>query len=247
MNHCLYQGGAILKAVPHYLQQIPEDLVWSMGIGVVICGAFLAFGNTKKPFIDGLTPSTQAKEASKETGNEESANDSAKKAKDEALERLKRIGEAASSNGIGVKKREENLGDKDAVSQDSVDVVVPAGEKQSDIQLDKDDKEIMAKIKKFQQDWNVSDDTVKEAIQKTVIQQSQGIEADLATSMEGPAISWIRMLDIAVLIALISIGAYWLNLKTNGDAGRVVMNMFPREMKTLGLDKYLNDFTAVNE
>ena len=256
MNDYLEQGRAVLEQVPHYIQQIPDDMLVSMGIGAVVCGVFLTFGNTKMPLIYGLTYGTQKPVSSSDTDKKQSEDndDPDRDAQKEAVIRLNKIAAAAGADNITINKKcnTKNITDDTDITKPRVETDEDSSAEVTDtttndvdnVELTEEDQEVLAKLKQFQKDFNVSDDTVKKAIEQTAKQQASGMDSNLAQAMDGPVITWVRMLDIVVLALLLLIGAYWMNLTSHGDAGRVLLNMFPRELKTMGLDDYLRNFTG---
>ena len=52
-------------------------------------------------------------------------------------------------------------------------------------------------------------------------------------------VNWFKILDGFVIFILIAVFCYSFNFSTNGDFGRVLVGLFPREFKALGLKEYL--------
>ena len=62
---------------------------------------------------------------------------------------------------------------------------------------------------------------------------------------EEPA-NWFKILDGFVIISLIAVFCYFFNHSTNGDFGRVLAGLFPREFKALGLKEYLEKVSSTD-
>lgn len=62
---------------------------------------------------------------------------------------------------------------------------------------------------------------------------------------EEPA-NWFKILDGFVMITLIAVFCYFFNHSTNGDFGRVLSGLFPREFKALGLKEYLEKMSPTD-
>ena len=77
------------------------------------------------------------------------------------------------------------------------------------------------------------------------VQNLLGIsENDIDKVIESPndididGLSWIKILEWLIFIALIVAGGYFLNLSTNGEFGHILLGLFPREIETLNLREY---------
>lgn len=51
-------------------------------------------------------------------------------------------------------------------------------------------------------------------------------------------VNWFKILDGFVIIILLAICCYFFNHSTNGDFGRILVGLFPKEFKALGLKEY---------
>jgi hypothetical protein len=61
---------------------------------------------------------------------------------------------------------------------------------------------------------------------------------------ENQPVNWIKVLDGFVYLILFAIFCYFFNYSTNGDFGRVMCGLFPREFSALGLKSYLERLSA---
>jgi hypothetical protein len=52
-------------------------------------------------------------------------------------------------------------------------------------------------------------------------------------------VNWYKIVDAIVLFVLVAVLIYFLQLSTQGNFGRVLCGLFPREFETLGLREYL--------
>ena len=100
--------------------------------------------------------------------------------------------------------------------------------------LSEDNEEKLIKKTAFlQKKFGIGEDDIKRAIKDTrkdLLNKNHNLEDSLSI--------W-KMVDWFIYLALFCGFCYFFNVSTNGDFGRVVAGLFPREIETLGLKKVL--------
>lgn len=88
------------------------------------------------------------------------------------------------------------------------------------------EEETLARTAKLQKVFNISDETVREAVRKTKMDSSNGYVDD--------PFNVVKVVEWAVFFGLLFGLCYWLNENTNGEFLRSLQMAFPREFETLG-------------
>ena len=100
--------------------------------------------------------------------------------------------------------------------------------------LSEDNEEKLIKKTAFlQKKFGIGEDDIKKAIKDTrkdLLNKNHNLEDSLSI--------W-KMVDWFIYLALFCGFCYFFNVSTNGDFGRVIAGLFPREIETLGLKKVL--------
>ena len=100
--------------------------------------------------------------------------------------------------------------------------------------LSEDNEEKLIKKTAFlQKKFGIGEDDIKRAIKDTrkdLLNKNHNLEDSLSI--------W-KMVDWFIYLALICGFCYFFNVSTNGDFGRVIAGLFPREFETLGLKTVL--------
>jgi hypothetical protein len=100
--------------------------------------------------------------------------------------------------------------------------------------LSEDNEEKLIKKTAFlQKKFGIGEDDIKRAIKDTrkdLLNKNHNLEDSLSI--------W-KMVDWFIYLALFCGFCYFFNVSTNGDFGRVIAGLFPREIETLGLKKVL--------
>ena len=74
-------------------------------------------------------------------------------------------------------------------------------------------------------------------------QQRRGLTA-AEVEMEEPFISnAVRIIEKLMLVACVVGGIWSLNVMTQGDVGRMIVGIFPKEMELLGLKEYFEQWS----
>ena len=63
-------------------------------------------------------------------------------------------------------------------------------------------------------------------------------QRDGTTMMDQPT-NWVKILDTCIFLVMIAVFCYFVQLSTQGNFGRVLAGIFPREFETLGLKQYM--------
>ena len=58
------------------------------------------------------------------------------------------------------------------------------------------------------------------------------------TTFDEPT-NWVKILDTCIFLIMIAVFCYFVQLSTQGNFGRVLAGIFPREFETLGLKTYM--------
>jgi hypothetical protein len=92
------------------------------------------------------------------------------------------------------------------------------------------------KLAKLQHLLGLTDEQMSEAIKETNREIAQDpSKLDASDNLA-------RSVDAVVLIAGLLFASYALNVYSHGDLGRMVLGMFPAELKALGMAEYLEKF-----
>ena len=103
---------------------------------------------------------------------------------------------------------------------------------------------IIKKTRKLQRVLGMNEGDIREATRKSQLSESSyssdwQLRRDRNTSsdLEEPW-NWFKILDGFVIFILLAIFCYFFNLSTNGDFGRILVGLFPKEFEALGLKEY---------
>ena len=116
---------------------------------------------------------------------------------------------------------------------------------------------IINKTRKLQKVLGMDEDDIRDAFRnKSVNYLANDSESYMGSSStairdrnndrlqpEEPA-NWFKILDGFVIVSLIAVFCYFFNHSTNGDFGRILAGLFPREFKALGLKDYLEKVSS---
>jgi len=206
---------------------LPEDFMWSAGLGIAITITLFLFANKQ------LTP--EEKKARLKAIEEEDNEQAFKETRDRTI--LQPATKKASM--------EENS--KLATTSDAV-TPTPKTAKESGASLEEminpevDDEELLKKTRKLAERFGATEENVRDAIAKVKDQQRRGLSA-AEIEMEEPFIkSAVKGIEWIIFIACIFGLFFCLNIYTHGDAGRMAAGIFPRELELLGMKDSLERY-----
>ena len=243
------------------LSRVPQDMVISAGVGVVLCGAFLAFGNTDRPYVlpamlggddaaDRVGSASKDTDAGAGTGTQEGTdikNDTFETAGD-AIRREHEAMDGPATSLISQYRKASATIDAADASKAGSSVPVPApgtaeGNEPLPAVLTAEEEKVMRKLKEIQHKFGFDESVVEEALAMTADQRDKGIKTlEQQRLLDDPPMSWFRVFDILIWIILLVAGCWALNEHTQGNAGRVLMGMFPKEVKAMGAEDYLQRY-----
>jgi hypothetical protein len=193
---------------------LPEEFMWSTGLGLVLATTVLVFGNKS------LSPEE-------------------KKMRLRAIEEQDKPTFAKSENSAALTGKKEK-GEGNVTVKSETKMVASAIDEV--ITPDMDVEEMVEKTEKLAKKFGATEKDVREAIEKVRDQQRRGLSA-VEIEMEEPFMkSAVRGLEW-IVYALCAYGFFYsVNIFTGGDAGRMLCGMFPREMELIGATEYLRSF-----
>ena len=86
----------------------------------------------------------------------------------------------------------------------------------------------------------------EEELRKAIHERPTPNEAATATTSD-EGIDWIRIVDRGILVLLIVTFLYFANKSSNGDLGRILAALFPKEMEALGLKAKLEAMNSATD
>lgn len=119
------------------------------------------------------------------------------------------------------------------------DDVLPLQDEQKQPVAMIDEKEFMAKNKKLQKMFNLTDDQFKEAIETTNKDMS-------AASRVDDEVNWFTIIDKIIFLALVIFLLVAGNILSHGELGRILLGFFPDEFASLKLTEYLEKFHLIH-
>jgi hypothetical protein len=246
----------VLQRGQELIKMIPEDMKMSIGLGLALSGTFLIFANKEQPLLDiqgrdepsDYAPSKeevqdfneqfdrigkaakkmlakQKKQAAKEAliadGNVNGSNDNANDA-----------------NNNSEKKNKNNKKKENKKKEDDDDDDDPL------VGLDVDEIAVVKRLVDIKDQYKLNDATIEEAITKTKSDFRRGIRSTMDQDLDDGPMSWFKAFDWLILLILLFIGAALINEKSEGDAGRIITALLPREMKAIGVYDFLMTYGA---
>jgi hypothetical protein len=109
-----------------------------------------------------------------------------------------------------------------------------------------DEDNTVKKLSRFQK-MGVSEEMLREEIRKVNELKSQGVSLDDIAELQKSdlqQVNLIKAFDWVLFIGLIIMGAWAANEMSDGDAGRVLAAMFPKETTALGLKDFLEGYSS---
>jgi len=100
------------------------------------------------------------------------------------------------------------------------------------------------KTRKLQKVLGMNEHDVRQAVREKSPEKLSSISTpnysirDKNFHYEEP-VNWFKILDGFVIFILLAVFCYFFNFSTNGDFGRVIVGLFPREFEALGLKEFL--------
>lgn len=104
---------------------------------------------------------------------------------------------------------------------------------------------IIKKTRKLQRVLGMNEGDIREATRESsqLSESSSSSDWQVRRDRNAPADleepwNWFKILDGFVIFILLAIFCYFFNVSTNGDFGRVLVGLFPKEFEALGLKEY---------
>eukprot|EP01041_Mallomonas_annulata_P014719 gene14719-31291_t len=102
------------------------------------------------------------------------------------------------------------------------------------------EEDLLKKTASLQKFLGLSEDDIRHAVRKTNKELDTGI-------IEQDNVSWSKIFDWILFIVALCIIGYFANKQTNGDIGRVLAGLFPREFETLGIKKQMEEVSRTTD
>ena len=207
---------------------VPEDTLWSVAVGVVVAVGIFTFGNKQLSPEEKLERMNALEEEDK-------------------TESLRQAGSLRQERKEPKKKGDkEGKGGSDLIGSDEKTTKDLTLDEMLYPQVEMNEEQILKKTEKMRKIFGASDEDTREAIRKAQDQQRRGLSA-AEVEMEEPFVkNAVWVLEKLMLVACIMGGIWSLNIMTQGDVGRMIVGIFPREMELLGLKEYFQSFGALN-
>lgn len=101
---------------------------------------------------------------------------------------------------------------------------------------------LIKRTRKLQRVLGMEEQDIRQATKSLSLRgSSQGSKESVKNAglQDDQPVNWFKVLDGLIIFVLFAMFCYFFNFSTNGDFGRVIVALFPREFKALGLKERL--------